>query len=149
MEVADLNKGKYWHWSAGVLVLALLCIAGIITVLPKKLIFVFSNATYPQSQIVSKNSNIDFTIPYTVVAINSTIIFETTDTIEQVYDWYIKHGWKETYRNQGIGVEKGASADLPLNFGLLKSSSIWISQSGNGIKIEVWTGVFLLRQLWF
>jgi len=149
MEQADFNKGKYWRWSAKVLFLLFLCIAGISIALPKILVFIFPNAIYPTSQSVSKKSNVDFTIPYTLVATNSTIIFETNDTIEQVYDWYIKHGWKETYRNQGIGVEKGISADLPLNCRLLESSSIWISQSGNRTKIEVWTGIFFLRRLSF
>jgi hypothetical protein len=145
MGQAYFRKGKHWRWVAGVLVLALICIVGTTIVFPKNLIFIFPNAAYPKSQTISKKSNSDFTIPYTVVALNSATILETNDAIEKVYEWYINHAWKETYRNQGIGVEKGARINLPLNYALLKSSSIWISQSGNRTKIEVWTGIFLLR----
>lgn len=140
---ADSKKEKYWYWLAGVLILAFLCIACYMILLPKGIIYIFPNVIYPKSQSVSKNSGVAPDLPLTKLFIYSQKNFKTTDNINQVYDWYTKHGWKEVSRNQGIVLENSTSVDLPINCRLMKSSAIGIIQSGHYTEIEIWTSIVL------
>jgi hypothetical protein len=146
MVEADLNKARHRFWSAGILILAFFCIGGISIVLPKSIIYILPNNIYPNSQTVSKISSTGFGIANAIAVTHSTVTFKTVDTINQVYDWYLKHGWRDTYKDQNLGIlSKSVDIPLLLNCRLTKSSTVQIRQSGYHTKIEVWIGIYLFH----
>ena len=146
MVQADLKKARYWFWSAGILILAFFCIGSVSIVLPKSIIYIFPNNIYPNSQTVSKLSSTGFGIGNAIAVTHSTVTFKTVDNINQVYDWYLKHGWQDTYKDQDFG-RLSESVDIPLllNCRFTKSSTVQIRQSGYYTKIEVWIGIYLFH----
>jgi hypothetical protein len=146
MKQIDLNKTRYWFRSVGILILAFFCIGSVLVVLSKNIIYIFPNNIYPKSQTVSKISSTGFGIGNAIAVTHSTATFKTVDNINQVYDWYLKHGWQESYKDQDFGrLSENVDIPLLLNYHLTKWNTIEIRQSGYQTKIDVWIGIYLFH----